>query len=135
MGKNQSQQLLHELTRKKLEDPSSGLDIQDFAFEKIREQAKEEVKISLARVAFRSKYNLPPNDSRFLDLTDEEIMYDLILYKEYSNYMSGDEDKGEDVEIFKSDEKQFDDITKRLESGENIDLLSLKPESSWEKVE
>ena len=61
-------------------------------------------------------------------------MYDLLLHKEYSNFMSGSDGKVEETEIFKSDEKQFDDITNRLESGENIDLMSLKPESSWEKI-
>lgn len=133
VNQNQSQQLRHELIRKNLEDPSSGEDIQDFAFNKLKNQAKEEVKTALSRIAFRVKYNLPPNDPRFLDLTDEEIMYDLILHKEYNNFMNNTEDD-EDVEIFRSDEKQFDDITKRLEAGENIDLMSLNPESSWEKI-
>ena len=134
MTKNQSQQLHHELVRRNLEDSSLEEDIQDFAFEKIKEQAKEEVQTSLARVAFRVKYNLPPNDSRFLDLTDEEIVYDLLLTKEYNNYINNTADEEEKTEIFKSDEKQFDDITNRLESGEDIDLLSLKPQSSWEKI-
>lgn len=134
VNQNQSQQLHHELARKNLEDPSSGEDIQDFAFEKLKEQAKEEVQTSLARVAFRVKYNLPPNDSRFLDLTDEEIVYDLLLTKEYNNYINNVADEEEKTEVFRSDEKQFDDITSRLESGEDIDLLSLKPYSSWEKL-
>ena len=134
VGRNQSQQLLHELTRKNLENSSSEEDLEDFAFEKLRTQAKEEVKTALSRIAFRAKYNLPPNDPRFLNLTDEEIVYDLVLHKEFSNFMSGSDDKLENTEIFKSDEKQFDDITNRLESGENIDLMSLKPESSWEKI-
>lgn len=134
MGKNQSQQLHHELTRKNLEDPSSEEDIQDFAFEKLKIQAREEIKTTLSRIAFRVKYNLPPNDPRFLNLTDEEIIYDLILVKEYNNYINDIPDNEEKTEIFKSDEKQFDDITSRLESGENIDLVSLKPSTSWEKL-
>jgi len=48
--------------------------------------------------------------------------------------MSGSDDESENTEVFKSDEKQFDDITKRLENGEDIDLLSLNPESSWAKI-
>lgn len=134
VNQNQSQQLLHELNRKNLEDPSSGEDIQDFAFEKLKIQAKEEVKNSLARIAFRAKYNLPPNDTRFLNLTDEEIVYDLILNKEYNNYINNIPEEIEKTEIFKSDEKQFDDITNRLEAGESVDLISLKPQSSWEKI-
>jgi hypothetical protein len=86
---------------------------------------------------YRDKYNLPPNDPRFLELYDEDMVYELVLQKEYNIWLNSeapDSKYDENTEIFKSDEKQFDDITKRLEAGEDIDLHSIKPEGTWEKI-
>jgi hypothetical protein len=130
-----------EFDRKILtEEDKTEVEIENLEFEHYKKIAEEEVQINLARLMYRAKYNLPPNDPRFLDMTDEEIIYELILQKEYNKRMAKDEgqvfDANEHKDIFLSDEQQYEDITKRLENGENIDLFSLlKPENSWESVE
>ncbi len=129
--------LRNELDKIKLENPEETNSIEDFAFDKLKKQASEEIKDNLARILYRAKYNLPPNDPRFLDLTDEEILYDLILQNEYQKWTKDrgiDSDSTDNREKFESDEKQFKSITKQLENGEDIDLHSLLPDKSWEKV-
>lgn len=55
---------------------------------------------------------------------------------EFSDYMKSRSTSqiAENVEIFESDKKQYNSITERLEGGEDIDLTSLLPKSSWEKI-
>lgn len=113
-------------------------DVEDFAFQKLKKQAKEEVKSNLARVMYRTKYNLPPNDPRFLELTDEDIVYDLILQGEYRKWSEGmqEEEDGDENKIIYRNTDEFDDIAKRLENGEDVDLDSLMiPPDTWEKVD
>ncbi len=102
-------------------------------------KAKEEVKNTLSRLLFRKKYSLPPNDPRFLSLTDEEIYYELVLQAELEKFLKDynnnqEIDNESKTEIFESDSNEFEDITRRLESGENIDLFSILPNNSWEKI-
>lgn len=87
---------------------------------------------------YRAKYNLPPNDPRFLDLTDEEIVYELILQAEYRKWSEGiiEEEEGDDNKIIYRNTEEFDSLSKRLEKGEDIDLDSLMtPDEDWEKVD
>lgn len=87
---------------------------------------------------YRAKYNLPPNDPRFLDLTDEDIVYELILQAEYRKWSEGiiEEDDNTDNRIIYKNTDEYDNIAKRLEKGEDVDLESLMtPHTDWEKVD
>ena len=87
---------------------------------------------------YRAKYNLPPNDPRFLDLTDEEIVYELILQAEYRKWSEGivEEEEGDDSRIIYKNTEEYDSLAKRLEKGEDVDLDSLMtPDENWEKVD
>ena len=86
---------------------------------------------------YRAKYNLPPNDPRFLELTDEEIVYDLILQSEYRNFSDGiQEEETEDNRVIYKNSEEYDSIVKKLEKGEDVDLDSLMiPLDTWEKVD
>lgn len=87
---------------------------------------------------YRAKYNLPPNDPRFLDLTDEEIVYELILQAEYRKWSEGivEEEEGDDSRIIYKNTEEYDSLAKRLEKGEDVDLDSLMtPDEDWEKVD
>lgn len=110
--------------------------IEDLEFQKLKEKARNEINHTFSRLLYRTRYNLPPNDPRFLDMTDEDIIYELILSNEFADFLKNRErySSNEETEIFESDKKQFDSITKRLDEGEDIDLNSLRPKSSWEKV-
>ena len=83
------------------------------------------------------KYNLPPNDPRFLELTDEDIVYDLVLQSEYHKW-SEDlvEEEADDNKIIYRNTDEYDELAKKLENGEDIDLdsLMISPET-WEKVD
>jgi hypothetical protein len=130
--------LRRELTAASLKDPDIAEDIEDFAFQKLKKQAKNDVKNNLARLIYRAKFNLPPNDPRFLDLTDEEIVYELILQAEYNRWAEDrieEEDPDENKIIIKNTD-EFESIAKRLEKGEDIDLSSLMTsEEDWEKLD
>jgi len=113
-------------------------DVEDFAFQKLKTQAKEEVRSQLTRILYRKKYNLPPNDPRFLELTDEDIVYELILQSEYNKMAEGiiEEEETDDNRIIYRNTDEFDSINKRLEKGEDVDLESLMtPDENWEKVD
>ncbi len=111
-------------------------DIEDFAFQKLKKQAKEEVKTNLARLIYRAKYNLPPNDPRFLELTDEDIVYDLILQSEYNKWSEDLVEESDDNKIVYRNTDEYDDIAKKLEKGEDVDLDSLMiPPDTWEKID
>lgn len=87
---------------------------------------------------YRAKYNLPPNDPRFLELTDEEIVYDLILQSEYRKWSEGmiEEEDADDSRVIYRNTDEYDDIVKKLEKGEDVDLDSLMiPPDTWEKVD
>jgi len=130
--------LRRELTAASLKDPDIAEDIEDFAFQKLKKQAKNDVKNNLARLIYRAKFNLPPNDPRFLDLTDEEIVYELILQAEYRKWSEGivEEEEGDDSKIIYRNTDEFESLAKRLEKGEDVDLESLMtPDEDWEKVD
>ena len=112
-------------------------DVEDFALQKLKRQAKEEVKSNLARIVYRAKYNLPPNDPRFLELTDEEIVYDLVLQSEYRKWAEDiQEETTVDDKIIYRNTDEYDELAKRLEAGEDVDLdaLIISPDT-WEKVD
>lgn len=138
MNKLRQDLLRRELTAASLNDPDVGNDIEDFAFQKLRNKAKKEVRNNLAYLLYRSKYNLPPNDPRFLDLTDEDIVYELILQSEYNKWDENrqDEDDTDDKKTIYKNTDEYDSIVKRLEKGEDIDLESLMTtEEDWEKLD
>ncbi len=127
--------LLRELKASK---DNADDDVEDFALQKLKKQAKEEVKNNLTRLIYRAKYNLPPTDPRFLELTDEEIVYDLILQAEYRKWAEGiqDEEDGDENKIIYRNTDEYDDIAKKLENGEDVDLDSLMiPPDTWEKID
>lgn len=130
--------LRRELTAASLKDPDVEDDIEDFAFQKLKKQAKNDVQSNLARIIYRAKYNLPPNDPQFLDLTDEEIVYELILQSEYRKFTEDvhEEEETDDKKTIYRNTDEFESIAKRLERGEDIDLESLMTsEEDWEKVD
>lgn len=130
--------LRRELAAASLKNQDVAEDIEDFAFQKLKKQAKNEVQTNLARLIYRAKFNLPPNDPRFLDLTDEDIVYELILQSEYRKFTEDahEEEEGDDNKIIYRNTDEFDEINKRLERGEDIDLESLMtPKEDWEKVD
>lgn len=129
--------LRRELTAASKDDPDVGDDVEDFAIKKLRKQAKKEINETLSRLIYRTKYNLPPNDPRFLELTDEEIVYDLILQSEFRKWSEGvTEEETEDNKFIFKNTDEFDSINKRLERGEDVDLESLMtPDEDWEKVD
>ena len=131
--------LLRELKVASAKDPDLVEDdVEDFAISKLKKQAKGDVNNTLARLIYRSKYNLPPNDPRFLELTDEDIVYELILQAEYRKWTEGiqEEEETDDNRIIYRNTDEFDSINKRLEKGEDVDLESLMtPDEDWEKVD
>lgn len=129
--------LRRELTAASLKDPDIENDVEDFAFKKLRDRAKKEVNENLAYLIYRTKYNLPPNDPRFLDLTDEDIVYELILQSEYNKWEENRQDEEtEDNRIIYRNTDEYESIAKRLEKGEDIDLESLMtPQEDWEKID
>jgi len=130
--------LRRELTAATKKDPDVAEDIEDFAFKKLKKQAKDEIQTSLARLIYRAKYNLPPNDPRYLDLTDEDIVYELVLQSEYSKWNENrfEEEETDDSKIIYRNTDEFDEIVKKLERGEDVDLESfMTPEEDWEKVD
>jgi len=129
--------LRRELTAESFKDPDVGDDIEDFAFQKLRDKAKKDVQSNLAYLLYRSKYNLPPNDPRFLDLTDEEIVYELILQSEYNKWEENrHEEETDDKKTIYKNTDEYNDIAKRLERGEDIDLESLMTsKEDWENVD
>lgn len=141
MTKLRQDLLRRELTAESGKDPDVEDDIEDFAFKKLKKQAREEIETTLARLMYRSKYNLPPNDPRFLDLTDEDIVYELILQSEFSKreqdrHEEEEEDEQYQKKIIYRNTEEFDSLNKRLERGEDIDLESLMtPDEDWEKVD
>lgn len=48
---------------------------------------------------FRRRYNLPPNDPRFLSLTDEEIAADYWAHQYYDDPKMADADHDDDFDI------------------------------------
>jgi hypothetical protein len=113
-------------------------DIDDFAFQKLREKAREEVKINLSRLIYRNRYNIPPNDPRFLDLTDEEIVYELVLQSEYTRWADHryEEEEADDSKVIYRNTDEYESMAKKLERGEDIDLESLMtPDEDWEKLD
>ena len=91
----------------------------------------------MARLIYRAKYNLPPNDPQFLELTDEDIVYELILQGEYRNFSDDiQEEETEDNRVIYRNTDEYDDIVKKLEKGEDVDLDSLMiPLDTWEKID
>jgi hypothetical protein len=131
--------LRRELATESLKDPDvdPNDDIEDFAFKKLRDQAKKEIKNNLAYLLYRSKYNLPPNDPRFLDLTDEDIVYELVLQSEFNRWEENrqDEEDTDDKRVIYKNTEEYDALVKRLERGEDIDLESLMtPKEDWEDL-
>lgn len=134
----QQKLLRRELTAAARKDPDVGDDIDDFAFQKLKKQARQEVRSTLARLMYRSRYNLPPNDPRFLELTDEDILYELILQAEYAKWDENrqEEEETDDSKVIYRNTDEFDAIAKKLEKGEDVDLESLMtPDEDWEKVD
>lgn len=112
-------------------------DIDELEFFKLKKRAREEIKNTLLRLAYRAKYNLPPNDPRFLNLTDEEIVYEMILQSEYEKWVQGiREEETEDNTIIYRNTEEFEAINRKLERGEDIDLESLMTsDEDWENVD
>lgn len=138
MTKLRANLLRRELTAASLKNPDIGDDVEDFAFQKLKNQAKNEVQNNLARLIYRAKYNLPPNSPLFLDLTDEDIVYELILQSEYHKFTedTSNEEEGDNNKIIYRNTDEFENIAKRLEKGEDINLESLMiPDESWEKID
>jgi hypothetical protein len=130
--------LRRELAAASKKDPDIDDDIEDFAFGKLRKKAKNEVENSLARLIYRAKYNLPPNNPLFLDMTDEEIVYELVLQSEYSKWLENrfEEEDDNDKKVIYRNTDEFDEMSKRLERGEDIDLDALMTsEEDWENVD
>lgn len=137
MKRLQQSLLRRELAAASKKDPDIDDDIEDFAFKKLRKQAKNEVENSLARLIYRAKYNLPPNSPLFLDMTDEEIVYELVLQSEYNKWLENrfEEEEGDDTKIIYRNTDEFDEMSKRLERGEDIDLEALMTsEEDWENI-
>jgi len=86
---------------------------------------------------YRAKYNIPPNDPQFLELTDEDIVYELILQGEYRNFSDDiQEEETEDNRVIYRNTDEYDELAKKLEKGEDVDLDSLMiPLDTWEKVD
>lgn len=87
---------------------------------------------------YRARFNLPPNDPRFLELTDEDIVYELIVQAEYNKWTEDrvDEEETDDNRIIFKNKEEYDSLIKRLEKGEDVDLESLMtPKEDWEKVD
>lgn len=137
MTRLQQNLLRRELTAESRKDPDVGDDVEDFAIKKLRKQAKREIRETLSRLIYRAKYNLPPNDPRFLDLTDEDIVYDLVLQSEFRKWSDDtQEEETEDNKTIYRNTEEFESIAKRLERGEDIDLESMMtPDENWEKVD
>jgi hypothetical protein len=130
--------LKRELDKASSEDPNLEIeDVEDFAFQKMRNQAREEIKLTLTRLIYRAKYNLPPNDPRFLELTDEQIVYELVLQSEYEKWTQNKfEEETDDSRVIFRNTDEFDSMAKKLERGEDLDLESLMtPDEDWEKVD
>lgn len=138
MTRLQQTLLRRELEAESKKDSDITEDVEDFAFQKLKKQARNEIRTNLARIIYRAKYNLPPNDPRFLDLTDEEIVYELILQSEYRKFTEDVQDKedSDDNKVIVKNTDEFESLVKRLEKGEDIDLstLMLKDED-WEKID
>jgi hypothetical protein len=119
------------------EDPDIADDIDDFAFQKLRKQAREEVKSTLTRLIYRAKYNLPPNDSRFLELTDEQIVYELVLQSEYNKWSNDKfEEEADDNKIIFRNTDEYETMAKKMEKGDHLDLETLMtPDEDWEEVD
>ncbi len=137
MKRLQQSLLRRELAAASKKDPDIDDDIEDFAFRKLRKQAKNEVENSLARLIYRAKYNLPPNNPLFLDMTDEEIVYELVLQSEYSKWLENrfEEEDDNDKKVIYRNTDEFEEMSKRLERGEDIDLEALMTsEEDWENL-
>ena len=50
---------------------------------RLRQIARNEVQKNTLRLWYRIKYNLTPNDPRYLGITDKEILKDFYLHDEY----------------------------------------------------
>jgi len=120
------------------EDPDIAEDIDDYAFQKSKKKAQDEVKSTLTRLIYRAKYNLPPNDPRFLDLTDEQIVYELILQSEYNKWVEHrhEEEETDDNKIIFRNTDEYEAMAKKMEKGEALDLEALMtPDEDWEKLD
>jgi hypothetical protein len=119
-------------------DPDIAENADDFAFQKIVKQAREEVKLTLTRLIYRAKYNLPPNDPRFLELTDEQIVYELALQSEYNKWVNDkfEEEEVDDSRVIFRNTDEYNEMAKKMERNESLDLESLMtPDEDWEKVD
>lgn len=62
----------------------------------------------------------------------------MILQAEYHKWVEGiqNEEDGDDNKIIYRNTDEYDDIAKKLENGEDVDLDSLMiPPDTWEKVD
>lgn len=120
-------------------DPEFDVDdVDDFAFQKLKKQAREEIDTTLTRLIYRAKYNLPPNDPRFLELTDEQIVYELILQSEYNKWVEHrhEEEETDDKKVIIRNTDEFEAMARKMERGEDIDLDSMMiPDEDWEKLD
>lgn len=107
--------------------------------EDLKERVAEEFEYFKHRLIFRKKYNLAPLDSRFLEMTDEDILFDLMLQNKTDEETQKYLDKGKKEEVLAKDNTelfQTDDNTMDLiEQGTDIDLDSLiKNKDNWEEI-
>jgi RNA polymerase-binding transcription factor DksA len=108
-------------------------------YEDLKKRVAEEYEYFRHRLFFRKKYNLAPLDSRFLDMTDDEILFDLMLQNKAEDEAQKTLDKQRKEEVLAKDNAELfetdDDTMEKIESGEDIDLDSLiKKKDDWEEL-
>jgi len=108
-------------------------------FEDLKKQVADEYKYFRHRLLFRKKYNLAPLDARFLDMTDEEILFDLMLHNKSEDETQKIIEKQKKEEVLAKDNAELfetdDDTMDKIEAGEDIDLdFLVKKKDDWEEL-
>lgn len=126
-------------------------ELTNFYFNELKDKAKKEAQDKYVHLLYRQKYNLPPNDPRYLSMTDEEIVYELFLQNEFQTILDNRKEKheieeldGEEVKTdrseFSSSKQKFDELVDIMSRDEDVDikeLVGLEPTNpdDWEPVE
>lgn len=116
---------------------------EDLLKKDFEDEVDEEFKNYKYRLMFRNKYALPPLDPRYLEMTDEDIVKDLLLMHRLTNPDEEDsveksEKNGEKMESYKTSKKNWEEIVKQLDDG--VDVFSQLSETlktnidEWEEV-
>ena len=81
---------------------------------KNQKQLKEITNSEFIILAYRDKYNLPLNDERYINLSEQELELDLLLSKTF---------KDEVKKLFEEEEEETeDDIESIQNKGDNINM-------------